>query len=477
MKVMFISAEVAPFSKAGGLGEVVGSLPKALEKAGVTCAIFTPLYGCVDIEKYDIKEIPNSKIKLTFDKSEYFCTLKMGKLPDTDVNVFFIDNKKYFSSFDTVYPPTMDVLYEHERYVILSKAALEYAKLLNFKPDAVHLNDWHTAIAAAYLRTNYKNDEFFMQSKIIFSIHNLAYQGIYYQDILEFAGLPEELFVPEGVEKYGAVNWLKGGINLSDKIVAVSPRYAQEIQTEEFGCGLDWSLREHSNKIVGILNGIDYSIYNPKTDESLVKQFDLDTVENKLACKKEICEIFGLNFDENVPLIGMVSRLVEQKGFELLLRIKKELKSMNAQFIILGSGDKKYEQALAKLASGSRNIRINTEYSDEISRKIYAGSDLFLMPSHFEPCGLSQLIAMKYGALPIVRAVGGLENTVTGYPLDGATGFKFWRYEPEDILECMNIALNIFHDKNTRLALIKNAMQSDFSWEKSAQEYVKVYEQ
>ncbi len=260
MKVLFASFELAPFTKVGGLADVVGSLPKQLEKLGVSIAIFTPFMRLIDIEKYNIKDVPNSQIKLKFGVSEYIFSLKVAKLPESNINVFFIDNKKYFSCFDAVYPPQIDARYEQERYIAFSKAILEYSKLLNFKPDIIHCNDWHTAMIPVYLKSTYKNDSFYKNSKIVFSIHNLAYQGKYFDDILDFAQISkEQVYNSSGVEHFGYLVWMKGAINYSDKIITVSPRYSQEILTSDYGEGLDWSLKEHKNKLSGILNGIDYN--------------------------------------------------------------------------------------------------------------------------------------------------------------------------------------------------------------------------
>ena len=476
MNILFASFEVAPFTKVGGLADVVGSLPKYLEKLGAQVAIFAPYIGSIDEDKCKVCDVPNSKIKLKFGFSEYFFSLKIAKLPDTNINVFFIDNKKYFSCFDKVYPPQIDARYEQERFIAFSRAVLEYAKLLNFKPDVIHCNDWHTAMIPVYLKSTMKNDDFYKNSKIVFSIHNLAYQGKYFDDILEFAGIPkDEVYNPEGLEHFGFLVWLKGAINYSDKIIAVSPCYACEILTSEYGEGLDWTLNQNKDKLLGILNGIDYSVFDPTIDQYLVKNYDITSIENKEACKKNVMDYFNLKYNPKRPLIGMVSRLVEQKGFDLFKSIKNELNNLDADLIILGTGDKKYQKFLSDLSDTSKNIRAMIEYQAPIGNKIYAGSDMFLMPSRFEPCGLSQLIALKYGTIPIVRATGGLEDTINGYPLDNSNGFKFWRYEPQDMLDAINCAIKTYHDKPTWSAMVNSAMNYDYSWTVSAQKYLDVY--
>lgn len=475
MKVLFASAEVAPFSKAGGLSDVIGSLPKYLEK-DAEIAIFTPLHGCIDTKKYEITELENSEMWISFGGQPQKFRLFMTKLPNTNINVFFVHNDWYFTCFKEVYPKWLDTRYEHERYVAFSLATLEYAKQLNFRADVIHSNDWHTAMIPLYIKANYKFDEFWSRTKNVFEIHNLAYQGVWFEDILDFANMRKDIVFNEwGCEHYGKVNWMKGALNYSDKIVAVSPKYAQEILTEEFGEGMDYTLRGHTDKLVGILNGIDYDVFNPKTDKDLAKNYDVNSIENKEENKKQICEYFGLKYNPERPLIALISRLVSQKGIDLIRQVENELKNMNADFIFLGSGDSSYENLLIWLSNNTSNIRAYIGYKADLANQIYAGSDFFLMPSKFEPCGLSQLIAMRYGSLPIVRATGGLDNTVIGYPLDNSTGFKFWGYDGWQMKEAIDCALGVYHDKYTFNSMRKSAMQSDFTWKKSAEEYLKLY--
>lgn len=475
MKVLFASAEVAPFSKAGGLSDVVGSLPKYLEK-DAEIAIFTPLHGCIDKNKFGIKELENSEMWIDFGGHPQKFKLFMTKLPETNINVFFVQSDWYFTCFKEVYPKWLDTRYEHERYVAFSLATLEYAKQLNFRADVIHSNDWHTAMIPLYIKANYKFDEFWSKIKNVFEIHNLAYQGVWFEDILDFANMRKDIVYNEwGCEHYGHVNWMKGAINYSDKVIAVSPKYAQEILTGEYGEGMDYTLRGCTDKLVGILNGIDYSVFNPKTDKNIVKNFDVKSVKNKEENKKKVCEYFGLKYNPERPLIALISRLVPQKGIDLIRQVENELKNMNADFVFLGSGDSSYENLLIWLSNNTSNIRAYIGYKADLANQIYAGSDFFLMPSKFEPCGLSQLIAMRYGSLPIVRATGGLDNTVVGYPLDNSTGFKFWGYDGWQMKEAIDCAIGVYKDKYTFNAMRKSAMESDFSWRKSSQEYLKLY--
>ena len=477
MKILFAAAEVAPFSKAGGLSDVIGSLPKYLEK-DAEIAIFTPLHGSIDKEKYGIKELENSEMWISFGTSPQKFKLHMCKLPDTDINVFFVQSDWYFSCFKEVYPRWLDPQYEHERYIAFSLATLEYAKQLNFRADIIHSNDWHTAMIPLYIKANYKFDEFWSKTKNVFEIHNLAYQGEWFESILDFANMRKDIVYNEwGCEHYGRVNWMKGAINYSDRIVAVSPKYAEEILTGEFGEGMDYTLRGNADKLVGILNGIDYKVFNPKTDKNLAKNYDVNSLKNKEENKKKILEYFGLEYNPERPLIALISRLVNQKGIDLIRDVENDLHHLPADFIFLGSGDASYENLFIWLSNNTSNIRTYVGYKGDLANQIYAGSDFFLMPSKFEPCGLSQLIAMRYGSLPVVRATGGLENTVVGYPLENSTGFKFWRYNGWDMKEAINCAIGVYNDKYTFNAMRKSAMESDFSWKKSSEIYMNMYKE
>lgn len=477
MKILFAAAEVAPFSKAGGLADVVGSLPKHLEK-DAEIAIFTPLHGLIDTNKWGIKELENSEMWLTFGGMGHKFRLFMCQLPGTKINVFFVHNDWYFSCFKEVYPKWLDTKYEHERYIAFSLATMEYAKLLNFKADVIHANDWHTAMIPVYLHSNYRFDEFWKDTKCVFEIHNLAYQGIWFEDVLDFANMRKDIVYNEhGVEHFGRVNWMKGAINYSDKVIAVSPTYSREILTGEYGEGMDYTLRMNQNKLVGILNGIDYDVFNPKKDKTIVKTYDVKSLKNKEENKKKVCEELGLEYNPDKPMFAMVSRLVGQKGIDLIRQCQDEFKNINADFVFLGSGEKDYENLLIWLSNNSSNIRAYIGYRADLANQIYAGSDFYLMPSKFEPCGLSQLIAMRYGSLPVVRATGGLEDTVTGYPLDNSNGFKFWGYSGVNMMEAIRCALGVYQDKYTFNAMRKSAMEADFSWKKSSTEYLKLYKE
>ena len=467
IRVLMASAEVAPFSKVGGLADVVGELPPFLENENCEVAVFTPLYGCINQEKWGIKELENSELKISMGNSEHIFKLKMCKHPKSDkVNIFFVDNPKYFSCFDVVYPMWVDEMYEQQRYVSFSLAILEYAKLLNFKPDVIHANDWHTAMLPIYLKTNYKFDEFYKDTKSVFTIHNLAYQGSCDKAIIDFANMRwDNVWYDNCVEHYGKVNWVKGAIYCSDMITTVSPRYANEILGEEKGEGMDYTLRGQTHKIRGILNGTYY-------DE---KPFNL---KEKPKFKEQIQKTFGLPVNPNRPLVSMISRLTYQKGLDLVDFAKFDLMNLPCDFVFLGTGEGGYQNMLIWASNNSSNIRAWIDFKADLSVDIYKGSDLFLMPSLFEPCGISQMVAMKYGTPPIVRATGGLDDTVISYPNEKANGFKFLGYDARSMVDEIKNAIWTYYDRKDDFKhLMENAIKTKFTWESSAKQYVQVYKE
>ena len=467
MKILFASAEVTPFSKVGGLADVVGELPLYLEKEDCEIAIFTPLYGSIDENKWGIEELENSALHMNMGETKHIFKLKKCQHPlNKNVTVFFIDNPKYFSCFNCVYPQWIDDVYEIQRYVAFSLATLEYAKLLNFKPDVIHANDWHTAMLPVYIKSNYKFDEFYKNTKTVFSIHNLAYQGSCDKSIIDFANMRwDEVYKDNCLEHYGRVNWIKGAIYCTDKILTVSKRYAGEILGGEFGEGMDYTLRGQAHKIKGILNGTKYD----------KKVFDIN---EKPKLKAEIQKLFGLEENPDRPLIAMISRLVYQKGLDLIDVAKWGMMEQPADFIFLGTGEFGYERMLIWSSNNSKNMRAWIDFKADLSDKIYKASDMFLMPSLFEPCGISQMIALKYASIPIVRAVGGLDDTIIAYPNQNANGFKFLGYDAQSMLNEIKNAIWTYYDrKEDWKLLMQNALNSRFTWEQSAKEYKQVYEE
>lgn len=477
MRVLLVSAEVSPYAKAGGLADVAGSLPDEIYKLGHEVKVFMPFYGSIDTETYKVKKIDNADISITFGNKEIKLSIYKAKTKKDSADVYFIDNFEYFKSHGEIYSRN-NPKFEHERFIVFSKAAIEFSKKLEYKPDIIHCNDWHTAPICTYLKNNYADDEFFENTKIIFSIHNLAYQGIYGQEILGFAGIKPELGHDiNALEFYGDVNWLKGALIYSDKITTVSEKYAEEIQTPEYGEKLENLLLQENQKLTGILNGLNYKLFDPSTDKTIKKKYSAKNLKGKADCKIELQKLFHLKQDSKIPLIGIVTRLVNQKGLDLIAETIEKLKNENLQLAVLGSGEEKYEDLFRNLNAETNNIKSFIGFDANLAQKIYAGADIFLMPSKFEPCGLGQIIALSYGSIPIVRKTGGLSDTITdiGVHFEKGNGFVFENYNPDDLYHTIMRALNHYKEKKEWEHLVKNAMSQKFGWDTSAHKYIDLY--
>ncbi len=453
MKILFVSSEVVPFAKTGGLADVAGSLPIFLEKLGLEVKIAMPKY---------------KTIKMQGPKGV------TGK----NIEVLFVDNPKYFDRGQLYGDRFGDFTDNLERFAYFSRACLELLKKINYKPDVIHCNDWQSALIPVYLKTIFKNDPFYTGIKTMLTIHNLAYQGIFDRSQFPQTGLGGDLFNIDGLEFYDKVNILKGGILFTDIITTVSPTYASEIQTQEFGYGLEGVLKKRSSDLRGILNGIDYETWDPKRDKNIAKTYDAYTSEDKNINKKDLQRSSGLKVDKNIPLIGIISRLADQKGFDLIADIIADMLKGNVQFIVLGTGDDKYQVLLEKIAKlYPKKTSVNLKFDAVLAKKIYAGSDMFLMPSRFEPCGLGQMICLRYGTIPVVRLTGGLSDTIKEYsPKTGeGNGFVFSSYESSELSAAINRALKLYKNKKAWSLLVKRAMGYDFSWESSARDYIKLY--
>ncbi len=434
-KILFLSAEVAPLAKVGGLGDVAGALPQALDKLGVDIRICMPFYGMIDQKKYPAEKIISNLPIQDSDKKETVSVWQTN-LPKTKIPVYLIKHE-FFNSKE-IYSHENIIFNDLERFSFFTRAALEAVEKLNFHPDIVHANDWHTAPAADFAK---------QPVKTVYTIHNLANQGA------------------TKTENYMARGILNSGI-----ITTVSPTYAKEILTKEYGAGLENILLKRKNNLYGILNGIDVDFFNPATDNLITRKYSLENSENKTANKIALQKQLGLVQNEKTALVGMVSRLVWQKGVDL---ISEEFSRLDCQFVFLGTGEKKHEDALLGLAEKfPKKFSARIKFDEKLAHLIYAGSDMFLMPSRFEPCGLGQMIAMRYGTVPVVRATGGLADTV-----NGKNGFAFKKYSSQELYKTINKALNVFYkNKKTWSKLKDNGMKSDFSWDKSAREYLKIYE-
>ena len=468
MKVCFIAAEAAPFVKVGGLGDVIGSLPKALRELGVDARVILPLYSSIDRERFGLKYKAYQFVDLGWRHS--YCGIFETEVDG--VPCYFVDNEQYFNR-DSIYGQADD----EERFAFFSKAALEILPALDFKPDVVNVNDWHTALSVIYLDVlKSREAEFYKDMKSVLSIHNIEFQGRFNPyEMGNLFGLENKYF--DALIYNGDVNLLKGAIQLADRVNTVSETYAREILDPYFSYGLDKILTVEQGKLRGILNGIDVDKFNPKTDPMIPVNYDLktfeDKVQNKLAFQKEM----DLEVNANIPLIGMVTRLTHQKGIDLILQASEEILKTGAQLVILGTGDAHYESALRSLEHYRHDrVRSILLFSNEMSAKIYAASDLFLMPSKTEPCGLSQLISMRYGTVPVVHRVGGLRDTVIPFTGVEGNGFTFESFQAGDMMDAIYRAVTCFYQSpNEWKQIIKNNLQKDVSWEQSAKKYLDLY--
>lgn len=468
MKVCFIAAEAAPFVKVGGLGDVIGSLPKALRELGVDARVILPLYSSIDRERFGLKYKAYQFVDLGWRHS--YCGIFETEVDG--VPCYFIDNEQYFNR-DSIYGQIDD----GERFAFFSKAALEILPALDFKPDVVNVNDWHTALSVIYLDVlKSREAEFYKEMKSVLSIHNIEFQGRFNPyEMGNLFGLENKYF--DALIYNGDVNLLKGAIQLADCVNTVSETYAHEILDPYFSYGLDKILTVEQGKLRGILNGIDVDKFNPKTDPMIPVNYDLktfeDKVQNKLAFQKEM----ALEVNADIPLIGMVTRLTHQKGIDLILQASEEILKTGAQLVILGTGDSHYESALRSLEHYRHDrVRSILLFSNEMSAKIYAASDLFLMPSKTEPCGLSQLISMRYGTVPVVHRVGGLRDTVIPFTGVEGNGFTFESFQAGDMMDAIYRAVTCFYQSPDEWnQIIKNNLQKDVSWEQSAKKYLDLY--
>ncbi len=471
MKIALISSEVVPFAKVGGLADVAGSLPKALSKNGIEVKVFLPKYKSIDEEKFNLKKI-SSFVSVPMKDTIKNANIWEGKIGE-DVQVFFIENEEYFDR-DNIYGYYDDPI----RYTFFSRAVIESMKRLEFSPSVIHANDWQSGLIPVYLKTLYKDDEFFKETGTLFTIHNLAYQGVTDKEHILIANLPWSVFHIDGLEYYGNVNIMKGGIIFSEAINTVSKTYAKEIQTPEYGEGLEGVLLSRKERLFGIVNGIDYEVWNPETDKDIKVNYNINTIEKKIENKRALKEENGLKSPDNVPLFGLISRLVDQKGLDILLKGLDEIMALDLEFIILGTGDEKYHIALKEMVNKYPDkLRAHIMFDPHLARRIYAGVDFFLMPSRFEPCGLGQLISLRYGTIPVVRKTGGLADTVIPFDLqrEEGNGIVFEEYSKDALVDAIREAVSLYNNPEKMKICQKNAMSADYSWNRSAKEYIELY--
>jgi len=478
MKILIAASEAFPFCKTGGLADVVGALSQFFARSeGVSeVALFLPKYRNIGGGAFSLKACGGSFIVPVGAKMENagLYHVQWGK-----VSVYFIDNPKYFDRPGLYRTPSGDYEDNDERFIFFSRAVLEGAKFIGFKPDVIHCHDWQTGLIPAYLKTLYRIDAFFVKTKTVFTINNIAYQGMFPRETFIKAGFSWTDFTPDKLEFYGGINYMKSGIVFSDIITTVSPTYSAEIQNSgDFGKGLEGVLKNRTGSILGILNGIDMEIWDPASDTFIYRGYDFRTFwRGKPFCKKALQKEFGLEENKNLVLAGVVSRLDAQKGIDLIAEAAPEFFD-KMQFVVLGIGDPVLTDKLKQLAADNpkRFVFIN-DFCEETAHKIYAASDVFLMPSRFEPCGLSQMISMRYGSLPVVNETGGLKDTVNYFPEDAtkSNGFSMEAPTGHDLKSLLGHIVSLYSSRELWNAMLKNAMKGDYSWNKSAVEYVKLF--
>lgn len=473
--ILFASSEVVPFIKTGGLADVAGSLPKYFSKSKYDVRVVLPKYMCM-------KPVFSERMELVAECQVYlnWRTQYAGvyKLVEDGVTFYFIDNEYYFAGP----APYGEIYQDAEKFGYFSKAVLTILPVIDFQPDVIHCHDWQTGLVPVFLEAQYRNDDFYRHIRTVYTIHNLKFQGRWYIDaIRDVTGLPADYFTMDKLESYGNANLLKGGIVFSDFITTVSDTYAREIQSTEGGEGLDGLLRSRSFRLSGIVNGLDYEVLNPATDERIARKFDGDILSYKKANKADLQKSLGLQEREDAFLIGMVSRLTDQKGFDLVDYILDEiLGDERIQIVVLGTGERRYED-MFRFFSGKYQGRVsaNIYYSEEVAQRIYASCDAFLMPSLFEPCGLSQLMSLRYGTVPLVRETGGLKDTIEPYNEfeHTGTGFSFHNYNAHEMLYMIRYACKIYYQYPEEwLDIIRRGMAMDFSWKASSEKYARLYD-
>ncbi len=471
MKVLYVASEAQPFMASGGLGDVAGSLPQALRKRLIGCRVVMPLYDTIRQELKDTMTFITS-ISVPVAWRRQYCGIFQAKYKG--VIYYLIDNQYYFKR-DTIYGHFDDA----ERFTFFSRAVLEILPHIDFKPDIIHCNDWQSALTPVFYSTMYSQDPWYQGIKTVFTIHNIQYQGTYGMDLVsDVVGLKDEN--ANILEYDGDVNFMKGAIECADKVTTVSPSYANEILDPWYSHGLDSILRERQWKLQGILNGIDTESYDPETDEAIAMKYNSQNVaQGKKKNKAQLQENMGLPIREDVPVIGIVSRLVSHKGLDLIKAVFDELLSTtDVQVVVLGSGDWQYENYFRELADRYHDkIGVRIGFEPALARKIYAGADIFLMPSKSEPCGLSQMVALRYGTVPIVRETGGLKDSITDSGDGAGNGFTFKTYNAHDMLGAIHRALGAYWNKEYWPTLVNRAVNCDFSWGRSANEYIKMYKQ
>jgi starch synthase len=470
MDILFVASEVAPFSKTGGLGDVAGALPRALAARGHDVAVVTPRYGAIDPAEAGLEPVPGV---LRVRGEAATLLVKKGPAP-----VYFVEHERFFGSRAGLYAGGgRDFPDNAERFAFLCRAALLLPSILPLRPRILHLNDWQAGLVPFLLRHEHARDAALAGARTVFTIHNLAYQGVFPKAVVPVLGLPWDVFRYEAMEFYDQLSFMKAGLTFADALTTVSPTYAREILTPEFGASLDGLLRHRARDLVGILNGIDTAEWDPAGDHHLPARYGADDLTGKAACKAALQREVGLPVRADVPLVGIVGRLADQKGVDLVAAALPALVAQDAQLVLLGTGQREYEDAFRRAAHDRPDrVAARIGFDEGLAHRIEAGADLFLMPSRFEPCGLNQMYSLRYGTVPVVRAVGGLEDTVQDYDgWNGGTGFKFREYAPHALVVAVRRALDVFRDRRAWRGIVRRGMAEDNSWHRSAGRYEELY--
>jgi starch synthase len=483
LRVVMLTAEATPYAKVGGLGDVLGALPRALDKLGVAVSVIMPAYGAADFGV--APSIPCEAISgfhIPMGTSYEYADIRQSRMNGTAVGVYRIGSRKYFDRSGIYDDPITKEGYSDnmERFIFFMKAAIELIRRIGIPFDIIHCHDSHSALVPGLIHGHFGGDPSFAGVGTLFTIHNLAYQGIYPKEALELAGIAPYHFYPGSpFEFWGQVNFMKVGIELADKVNTVSRTYAEEIsRSSELGLGLEGVLRNRKDDLSGIINGIDYEEWNPETDPLIPAHFSVEDLSGKAQCKKHLLRRFHLTQSrKRKPLIGVVSRLADQKGFDLIAEAAEEIAALDMQMLVLGTGQQKYHDLLQEMAARFPNkIGVELSFDNELAHQIEAGCDMFLMPSKFEPCGLNQLYSFRYGTIPIVRKTGGLADTVVPFNQKNGTGFYFTEYSAEAMVAAIRKALEVFSDASQWHRLMHHAMTQDWSWDNSARQYLLLYQ-
>ena len=472
LNVIFVTSEARPFATTGGLADVSGALPQALKAGGMQVTAFMPLYRTV----FDSTKLKATGISFTVPVGKRNLKAELYKSTLAGVTYYFVKRDEYFDRKELYGNSDGDYFDNLERFAFFSRAVLSAVKALKLKPDIFHCNDWQTGLIPAYLKDEFSTAEEFKKTASVFTIHNLAYQGLFPASSFKKTGLSSAFYSISGLEFWGKMSLLKSGICFADIISTVSESYAAEIQTKQFGCGFEGLLKQRNKKLFGVLNGVDYNLWDPERDGELAANYSVDSISGKKDCKRALLKEFALKTGPGVPLIALVTRLVEQKGMDLVEEAALRLMNMDAALVLLGSGEKRYEDfftGLQKRFPERCGVRIG--FDSALSHRIEAGADIFLMPSKFEPCGLNQIYSLRYGTVPIVRATGGLNDTIRDNSTGDGNGYKFVEYTSGAMLGKIKEALKLYQNKRSWTALRKRGMRESFSWEASARSYEELY--